>query len=469
MPRCACLAVVFALGTLPVAAADAPVKRNTPSPSVEQLIQQLGDRDYHVRDQANRKLAQLGIEALPTLQKSRSSQTDPEVRRRLDELIPNLERTAILMPKLVTLHMTNRPIRDILAELGKQTGYKILDGNENMGGMVFAQGGIVQGMNVPNGGPNASHDKLVYTFHLDKVPFWQAFDQISEASGLALQQGYWGDDALRVYHQDMYVPFGCYNGPFKVVATGFNYNRTNNFGQLPRNPAQAGQQTQEFLQINLQIATEPRLPILKVGQVRLTFAEDDEKHSMLPFGDGNGNGMWGQRFYYGGWGRSHVHQTQAGLVWPSKTSRTVKTLKGVIPVTLLADQKPSLVTDRILGAKGKKFKLGDASFSIEEAKELPGKQYQISLSVTETSKDNPQDYSRIQSIQQRLELQDDKGNKFPAYVNITNWGGPTNASFQIMTQPNGNAKLGKPSKLLFYAWVLMEHEVEFEFRGLPLP
>jgi hypothetical protein len=462
MRWCACLAVLLALEVVPQAVADSPVKKKPPPPSIEQLIQQLGDRDFRVRDRASRQLIDLGIEALATLQKERSAQTDPEVRRRLDELIPSLERTATLMSKLVTLHMTNKPIHDVLNELTRQTGYKILDG-----AVVNGPGGVL----VQNGGraPGSSQDKLVYTFHFDKIPFWQAFDQISDASGLALQQGYWGDDALRVFHQDMYVPFASYNGPFKVVATGFNYNRTNNFGQLPRNPAQAGQQAQEYLQVNLQIASEPRLPILKVGQVRLTFAEDDEKHSMILNGDPNNNGMWGQRFYYGGWGRSYLHQTQANLVWPSKTSRTVKTLKGVIPVILLADQKPSVVTDRILGSKGKKFKVGEASFSIEDAKELPGKQYQISMTVTENSKEAPQDYSRIQSIQQRLELQDDKGNKFPAYVNITNWGGPTNASFQLMTQPNGTAKLGKPAKLLFYAWVLMEHEVAFEFQDLPLP
>jgi hypothetical protein len=468
MRWCACLAVLLPLGAGSLPAADSPARKKAPPPSIEQLVQQMGDRDYRVRDRANRQLATLGIEALASLQKERAAQTDPEIRRRLDELIPNLERTAILMPKLITLHMTNRSIHDVLNELSRQTGYKILDGAENQVFLNNVMGGVV----VQNAGPappRGPRDKLVYTFHLDKVPFWQAFDQISEASGLALQQGFWGDDAIRVFHQDMYVPFGYYNGPFKVIATGFNYGRSNNFGLLPRNPAQAGQQNQEYLQINLQIASEPRLPILKVGQVRLTFAEDDEKHSMIPTGDPNGNGMWGQRFYYGGWGRSYLHQTQANLVWPSKDSRTLKTLKGVVPVTLLADQKPSVVTDRVLGSKGKKFKVGDASFSVEDVKELPGKQYQISMSVTENSKDTPQDYSRIQSIQQRLELQDDKGNKFPAYVNITNWGGPTNASFQVMTQPNGNAKLGKPAKLLFYAWVLMEHEVEFEFQDLPLP
>jgi len=280
MRRFAILSVLVGLGIASLLPADWPVKK-PPPPSAEQFILQLADRDYHVRDKASRALASLGVEALPALQKGRQSAADPEVRRRLDELIPSLERAAILMPRLVSLHMTNKAIRDVLNELTRQTGYKFADWPEN-----------------PAAGPR---DKLVDTFHFDKLPFWEAFDKISEASGLTLQQqGYWPDDALHVYQQDAYVPFACYNGPFKVIATGFNYNRSNNFGQVPRNPAQAGQQTQEYLQVNLQIATEPRLPILKVGQVRLTVAEDDEKHSMVPNGDANGNFALGQRFYSGG-------------------------------------------------------------------------------------------------------------------------------------------------------------------------
>ena len=48
--------------------------------------------------------------------------------------------------------------------------------------------------------------------------------------------------------------------------------------------------------------------------------------------------------------------------------------------------------------------------------------------------------------------------------------GPSNAQFTLTTQPNGtNAKVGQPAKLVYYAWVLMEHEVAFEFKNLPLP
>src|SRR5581483_189419 len=283
------------------------------------------------------------------------------------------------------------------------------------------------------------------------------------------QQNYWGDDSLHFIAQDSYVPFNYYLGPFKVMATGFVYNRTNNFGQLPRNPLQQGQgqQGNESLTIGMTIAVEPKLPIIRVGMVKLTVAEDEEKRSMLPNGDANANGMWGgQRFYYGGGYRSFFHQTQASLVWPSKSSRVVKTLKGLIPVTLLADQKPAVVTEKLTAAKSRKIKVGAASFSIEDVAELPGKQYQVRMTVTEDTNDNSGDYTRINSLQQRIELLDSKGNKLHFFCSQMANNSPTSIQLTLNTQP-GNQ--GAPTKLLYYSWVLMEHEVPFEFRDLPLP
>src|SRR5207244_2207529 len=99
-------------------------------------------------------------------------------------------------------------------------------------------------------------------------------------------------------------------------------------------------------------------PILRLGMVRVTSAEDEEGHSMLPVGGGDPNEWAGMRQYYGGYYRNYVQSTQANLIWPSKNAKTVKRLKGLIPVTLLAEQRPNLVTDKILSAKGKKLQAG---------------------------------------------------------------------------------------------------------------
>ena len=128
-----------------------------------------------------------------------------------------------------------------------------------------------------------------------------------------------------------------------------------------------------------------------------------------------------------------------------------------------------MVTERILSAKGQKFKTGVATFYVEEVSELAGKQYQIKMTVTEESKDGPNDWIRIQSLQQRIELQDQKGNKQPFYFNSVGTNGLNSAQYTLTVQPSDDGKIGAPAKLVYYAWVLMEHEVAFVFKDLPLP
>jgi hypothetical protein len=468
MRQFVCLTLLLGLSGAPWAWGDAPAK--PAGPSADQLLQQLGSRDPKAREAASKALAELGPEALPALQKAKL-RADPELRRRLEELIPVLERAGILTPKRVTLHMTNKPMSAVCAELAKQTGYKI----------EFMNWGWMWGMwgNVP--------DKALYTFHLEKLPFWEALDKICDSTGMILQQNWWGDDTMRLYSADSYVPFNYRKGPFKVIANTFNYQRNNNFGQLPKNGNPQAQHGWENLNVGLMLCVEPKLPIIRLGTVRWLTVEDDEGHSMIPppVTVNQGNMYYGGRMFWG-WGggnyRCYSQQTQASLLWPSKTAKTVKVMRGIMPVTLLSEQKPTIITERLLSSKGKTFKVGQTTFKVEDVTELAGKQHQIKIHVTEESKDNPNDWTRIQSLQQRLEVHDDRGNKLPWAFQPIQWQNNNSVQLQLTTgqqnQPgmpvnaangNGHAKFGPPNHLVYYAWTLMEHEVEFEFHDVPLP
>ena len=429
---------------LSFAFADPPA--NTKRANVAQLIAQLTDGDFHVRDSAQKSLANVGVESLPELQKARVH-SDPEVRRRLDELIPPLARKLALSPKLITLHMIERPIRDVMAELTRQTGYKIATW--------------------PEGQPN-NRDSNVYTFHLDNVPFWQAMDQICEAGGLSIQQN-WGDEIMRVYAQDIYVPFVSYQGAFRIVATGFTYNRINQFGQLPRNVGFVTPVIQhDTLLLTLNIAAEPKLPMMRAGAIRILAAEDDEHHSMIASNPELANDPFNRRYYYPGNFRNFLQSSQAQLLPASKTAQFVRKLRGVIPVTIVSEQKELLVTDRLLTSKGKKFKAGGATFHIEDVTELPGKQYQFRVTVSEDGKSGAfNDGSLFQSLQQRMQIQDDKGVVRPFNL-MSSSTGNNSIQFTFMLQPQGG-NVGNPTRLVYLAWETLEHEVEFEFHDLPLP
>ena len=434
-------ALVLAGAFLLSADLEASEKRDR---AVQARIEQLGDADYRVREQAAKELLGMGAHALPLLRHAKTH-PDAEVRRRLEELIQRMERDVALAPKLITLHVSKKPLKDTLTEVAKQTGYKIP--------LTAGQFG------------NAAA-KSLYSFDFDKVSFWEAVDKICDASGMILQPA--NDEVLRFAFQDNYVPYRSYDGIFKVTATGFNYYLNSNFGQLPRNPAQQqAPQSYESLQGNFTVAVEPRMPILKIGMIRLLKAEDSEKNSMLLAGPNGLNQPWMGRAYNNN-ARSYTQSASVNLAWPAKSSRTIRFIKGIIPVTLLAEQKPTVVTDNLMTAAGKKFKVGTANFQIDNIGKRGGNQYEFKMGYSDENAEHNWDYSNIYSLQQRLELQDAKGVKCNSYINWTTFNSPTSAQFVLFSQPH-SSKAGPPAKLVYQVWVQLDQDVQFEFKDLPLP
>src|SRR5690606_20904936 len=62
---------------------------------IDLLVKQLGDDEFETREAASKALPEYGVAALAALRKAKDSR-DPEVRRRVRELLPALERVAAL-------------------------------------------------------------------------------------------------------------------------------------------------------------------------------------------------------------------------------------------------------------------------------------------------------------------------------------------------------------------------------------
>ena len=281
---------------------------------MQKLIDQLGDHDFSKREAAANSLRGLGVSVLPALVKARKN-PDPEVRRRVEELIPLLERAILFEPKWVTLAASKtqneqaaeiarmaaypwlppmaatRTLKEQLAEITRQTGYPIVVSNADV--------------------------KTRVDFSCTRMPFWEALDRLCDASGLGVSQTQ-VQDQVRVESMHNPVPYRSYDGIFRVLATGFNYRRSTNFGSLPRNPSLDGRGAQEFLTLNLLVGVEPKAPLLKLGRVKVTLAEDDQKRSMLAASNMN---PWEQSYYYGGSSRNYVMRAQAHLSLPSRLAR----------------------------------------------------------------------------------------------------------------------------------------------------
>src|SRR5262249_28150254 len=179
----AAVLLVLAYGSR--AGADPVANKPAAGPSLEQLIQRLGNRDFRIRQEASKALASVGASALPALQKARTY-TDAEVQRRLDELIDHIQRLVALTPKSITLHMVNKPVKDVLVAMARQSGYKIPANDGRFNG--------------PDG-------KKLYTFHFDKTPFWKALEEVCDSTGLSLNHQNGADETIHVAFQDSDSPF----------------------------------------------------------------------------------------------------------------------------------------------------------------------------------------------------------------------------------------------------------------------
>lgn len=414
------------------------------APAIDKLIEQLGDSDFRKRDDAERQLRAQGVAVVPALRKALGHR-DPEVRRRALALIPALERAAVLTPRRVNLKIVNKPLRVAFDEITKQTGFKISYWS--------------------------SESSRLFNFDLENVTFWEAIDHICKEAGLVVQTGY-GDDQLRIQEQKGHAPYVTHSGAFRFVPTGFQLNRNITFGVVGKEAS--GGARSEHLTLQFTLFVEPRMPLMNLGEVKLTAAYDTEKNSMLmPAGpEAGGYNPWMGRRYYRGYSgnRSHSMQTQVNLHRVSEKATGLKYLRGTVPVTLLVEQKPVVVTDDFLKSKGKKVKIGTTQFIFEDIKPIPAnKQYQLRLTISEEQKDsNMHDWSWMNSLYQRIELQDVKGNKYQVYS--TSWGNSSPTNVQLtLTYGQSGAKLGPPQKFIFHAWKTMEHQVEFELRDLPLP
>lgn len=405
--------------------------------SIDSLIRQLSAPEFRIRENATRSIEQLGDSALPSLRKAQPH-ADPEVRQRLAQLIARLERNGLLAPKLVTFQADQTPVAEVFKKLSAQTGYKL----------ATVQGG-----------------ELLVTMRVENLPFWQAIDQICNQTGLGLQPHYDANGTTLTFAKLGRVsPHVVYAGPFRLSAMSFHHSTTLDLS-VPQQLNPLARARTESLTFMFQVVGEPKAPLMSLGQPRIDGAIDDQGISLVA----PANRFYESNYhhYFSGY-RNPILQTQVQLNGHGSATM-LRQLKGSLPVTFLAEQRPEIEISNIMKVKNQKFEGNQVSLEIDEVKEQPGKQYHIRATARRGGAENQHDYSWTNSLAQRVELFDDKGEKFQSQG--FNWdnGTPTSVSGTFQFGDGGNAKLGKPSKLVYYNWITSQHQIEFEFKDLPLP
>jgi hypothetical protein len=433
MRRASCLLLALLVG--PILAVDPPG-------NVEQIIEQLGKADPKARVAARLALEKLGPEALPALRKALTHR-DAEIRKRVGEVLPGLEQSVLVAPKIVSLKAEKKSARDLLNLLARETGYQIDVWNDN--------------------------PKEVFTLDLQKVPFWKAVDEIGRLSGLNPLVGY-GDERLRFQKEQGIPEHIAYDGAFRFVPTSFQHSRTITLprvGEPGRPPERLETLTMAYV-----LHAEPKLPMLSAGEAQLLAAVDSEGNSMMPLPqavseeEGKRQIMQRTARYGNGYLATSLNGSLT-LGRPSPKARGIKLFHASIPVTLLVEQKPEVVTDKILDQKNKKIVVGTTTFLIESCERTPEKQYRLKMSVTEDKLEG-NDYTWMNSLYRRIELQDEKGNRY--HNQGSSWSHSTPNHVQVtFNYGSAGADFGPPRKMTYQVWKTMPHSVNVEMRDLPLP
>jgi hypothetical protein len=155
---CICLALT---------GADSPDAAAPSSEKVAALVRQLDAREFSQREDAERKLLEMGPAVLPLLP-SVGDRTPAEIAQRVTRVQQKLlsaQAAAAAEPTTVALRGDEMSLAEVLAAIGKQTGNPIVDHRRAFGEeMVDA--------------------KIKCAF--DKTPFWKAMDNVLDQAELTL-------------------------------------------------------------------------------------------------------------------------------------------------------------------------------------------------------------------------------------------------------------------------------------------
>jgi hypothetical protein len=262
-----------------------------PGDGPEELVARLGSPRFAEREAAEEALKRLGRPALPALRKARSA-PDLEIRVRASKLRDEIEAATILEPTMVRLDFRDRPLSEVVEEIGRRAGVSLAPGEASS---------MRRGRQDPPPWP----DRRITLEAPDPLPFWEAIDRLCRAGGLRRLYPRHPFGLREPFDRLILVPGAAPPprsdaGPFRVELLRVRRERDldltpgrDPFGPrlLPSGPpphgaglgqgpgAKEARTSRSFAE--LLISTEPRLRFVGEASLERLKATDDRGHSLL--------------------------------------------------------------------------------------------------------------------------------------------------------------------------------------------
>jgi hypothetical protein len=404
--------------------------------STQQLIEQLGHKQFTQREKAYKLLQSLGSSALPELKKA-LNHPEEEVRTRAAKLIPLLETMAALEPTRVSLNVDQEPLSTVLYQIQKQTGYKVES--------------------------KVKSDDKRYSFQRTKVTFWEAMEEIRKKSGESIvfqaspapYMGWWTVEGRSRFVSNY--------GSFRMEVMSIQENRLLSFDEPSKdNPRVL---SDHLLTLSLGIFTEPKYYLFSIREPIIESIADEQgnQFSMVSLPDHQRSQLSQSNDairritnFIGGTG---FLSSEITIKRSSEKVSKIKELKGRLPVRLIADRKDRIIAEKLAEGKGKKVTAWEGTDEIADIQQTPTGKVCLQLLLPFNA--------RQCGWETRFRLIDSKGNPIEGICKGEN---PTNKDQIDFEYPTPNpAGDNSPIKLVFEEWIIVDYEVPFAFKDIPLP
>jgi hypothetical protein len=404
-------------------------------PTTQQLIEQLGHKQFSQREQAYKLLQARGSDALPEL-KQALQHPDEEVRARVAKLVPFLEKLAAVEPKRVTLDVDRESLSTILQQIEKQTGYKI----ESLA---------------------KSEDKK-YSLKMKNISFWESVELLRRETNSSIQfypQSHWVEPRRRQTQSK----FVSNQGAFRVEAIDFQEERGVKFESTTKeNPSGT---KNHRLTLKLAIIAEPRFQFRSIEDPMITaiLDENHQSFSLLPPKKEEVGEKRIIREIPQFRGDQYPHTVEFSFRRSSEEVKFIKELQGVIPVIVLTEKKNVVIGEKFLESKGTQFKTEYAEFQITSAGQSENGSYYFEIKVSSKQKEDREIRWEYEFL-----LVDSTGKPLHRFSYSHSAEGDHDLirlEFSKPSEPGNGSKV----KLVFQDWMSVPYEIPFQLKDIPLP
>jgi hypothetical protein len=257
-------------------------------------------------------------------------------KHELEVIASHLEEARHAQTSIVSLHYTNAPLTNVLADLGKQAGVEMTVASLALGSLDWIKTNRV-------------------TVNLDRATYWQAVQAVERSGGL--EEFYENLNRLTLIQEG--ITLAPPTGPLGPVVSG-PLQISLSWAEAARSPDHPAGDKTGLAQLTFYVRAEPKLwNSGHRAMIRLDECMDEAGQSLLPAG---------YRAYPSIEEGQYWHWQVPAEVMAPMPGRRVKTLKGQISVALMMDQR-YLSVSNLMHAQGQSCEFDGLRVTIKEVSE----------------------------------------------------------------------------------------------------